>query len=323
VEGDPPRGLGYLFGDDGWLRLRLDVGRDVRFAVTVYACDWDHRGRRQELTLTDAGGVRHYTMGTDFSGCEYLTWPVVARPGAPLELRLDGLAGDVPVLSALFFDPPMVTGSSGATGPSGGNTTGGGQPDLPRRDATTRGAWPGRYGADGYVLFAWRRGGVDVGRLPADVVGYEGGDRVWLDTGEAELADTALLYAPAFSPLLAHIWLLGSDAVVTVFPSDAALRQRALASTPWHYLAGLDRNSPHPEYGLGLDFWQSLLRDQCRSHPGFMFVVWTATALLAAGALLAAFGLYREVGRGTPVPRAVARRPRRVSRTVSPAEPVA
>jgi hypothetical protein len=188
---------------------------------------------------------------------------------------------------------------------------------------TTRGAWPGRYGAQGYVLFAWRRGGVDVGRLPADVAGYEGGDRVWLDTGEAELADTALLYAPAFSPLLAHVWLLGSDAVATFFPSDAALQQRALASPPWRSLAGLDRNPPHPEYGLGLDFWSGLLRDQLRSHTAFMAVVWTTTALLAAGALLAALGLYREVGRGTPLPRAVARPPRRVSRPVYPAEPVA
>jgi hypothetical protein len=243
VEGDPPRGLGYLFGGEGTLRLRLDVRRDVRFAATVYACDWDHRGRRQGLTLTDAGGVRRYTLGADFSGCEYLTWPVEARPGAPLELRLDGLAGDVPVISALFFDPPGAAGAAG--------TTGSGQPDLPRRDVTTRGAWPGRYGAEGYVLFAWRRGAVDVGRLPDDVSGYEGGERVWLDTGEAELADTALLYAPAFSPLLAHSWLLGSDAVATFFPSDGALQQRALASPPWRSLAGLDRNSPHPEYGLG------------------------------------------------------------------------
>ncbi|MDQ3702352.1 MAG: hypothetical protein M3442_15745, partial [Chloroflexota bacterium] len=200
---DPPRGLGYLFAESGALALRVDVEREVALAVSVYACDWDHRGRRQRLVLIDAQGRREYTLGADFSACEYLTWPVSATPGRPLEIRVEALAADTPVLSGLFFDPlqlavtpsilappttaPSVSASSVSApvplfpGPVGGQ---------PKRDDRTGGAWNGRYGADGHVLFAWRRGGVDVGRLPDYVTGYEGGSRVWLDTGEAELADT-------------------------------------------------------------------------------------------------------------------------------------
>jgi hypothetical protein len=203
-------------------------------------------------------------------------------------VRVESLAGDVPVLSGLFFDPPRPLTA-----------------DAPARDVSTRGAWTGRYGADGYVLFGWRRGGIDVGRLPPYVAGYAGGERVWLDTGEAELADTALLYAPAFSPLLGHAWLLGGDLATALFPRNGALQQRVLASPPWRYLAGLEVLPPHPEYGLGLDFWQVLLRARFRSHPAVMAGVWIGSVALALGAFLAGAGLWRELARpcGPPPPR--------------------
>ena len=287
VEGDAPRGLGYAFAEAGALSLRVEMLREVQVAATVYACDWDHRERRQRLTVIDRDGQREHTLGTGFAPCEYLTWPVSAGPGRPLEIRVESLAGDVPVLSGLFFDPlrPLPEGQ-------------------PSRDASTGGAWPGRYGADGYLLFGWRRGGVDVGRLPPYVSGYSGGERVWLDTGEAELADTAILYAPAFSPLLAHAWLLGSDAVAILFPAQQGLQQRALASPPWRYLAGLELHAPHPEYGLGLDFWPGLLRDGFRSHPGVMGAVWVTVVALLLGLTLAGAALWQELRQPRPAPRA-------------------
>ncbi|MDQ3700803.1 MAG: hypothetical protein M3442_07780, partial [Chloroflexota bacterium] len=124
-----------------------------------------------------------------------------------------------------------------------------------------------------------------------------------LDTGEAELADTALLYAPAFSPLLAHAWLLGNDVLAVLVPGDGALLQRALASPPWRYLAGLELHAPHPEYGLGLDLWQVLLRAHFRSHPGVMAAVWVATGGLVLGFVLCALGLARELRRDAPASR--------------------
>jgi hypothetical protein len=288
TEGDAPRGLGYAYAEDGSLTLRFEAVRPASYAATVYACDWDHRGRRERLTVTDGAGRREHLLGADFSDCGYLTWPVSAAPGAPLEIRvdrLDPLGGDVPVLSAVFFDPPRSLPGDG-----------------PAQDGATGGAWNGRYGADGYVLFGWRRGGVDVGRLPPALSAYAGGDRVWLDTGEAELADTAVLYAPAFSPLLGHAWLLAGDLTAFLFPHNAAVQQRVLASPPWRYLAGLELQPPHPEYGLGLDFWPVLLRDGFRSYPAVMVATWAVCVALVLGVILAAFGLWRELSPPLPAP---------------------
>jgi hypothetical protein len=265
----PLRGLGYLYAEEGVLSLRLEARQDRTFDTTLYVCDWDQRGRRQRITLIDAQGTRTYEQTYDFSECEYLTWTVDLRSGAPATVSVESLNADVPVLSGVFFDSPAREGWAAAL----------------RRDGTTGGAWPGRYGHDGYALFAWQRGGADLARLPEYVGGYAGGDRVWIDTAEADLADTALLYALPFSPLLAHGWLLATDSVTASRPEDITLQQRLLASPPWRVLAGLAIQPPHPEYGLGLDFWQVLLRAQLRSHAGFMAGVWAVTAALALGAL--------------------------------------
>jgi hypothetical protein len=278
---NPPRGLGYLYAETGPLRLAIIPAEARATALTLYVCDWDHQGRRQRLRLTDAGGEREYVQDYDFSSCEYLAWTVAMQAGEPVELEVQRLGGDVPVISALFFDPPAGPRAPG-----------------PRRDVETGGRWSGRYGADGYVLLAWRRGGQDLARLPPYVAGMSGGDRVWLDTHEQDLADTALLYAPAFSPLLAHAWLLGADAIAGLLPGNTALLQRALASPPWHYLGPpplRTLNTPHPEYGLGLDLWPILLRTHFRSHITFMAIAWGVWWALAAGALAGVFWLRREL----------------------------
>jgi hypothetical protein len=268
------RGLGYLFAEQGPLELRVQLLAERTFDATLYTCDWDRRGRRQRITLVDGQGERSHAQDYDFSGCEYLTWAVAAGPNAPLVVRVEATGRDVPVLSALFFDPPLAARDA-----------------RPRHSPADRVPWFRRFGAEGHVLFAWQRGGQDAARLPAYVATYAGGDRVWIDTGEVDLADTALLYAPGFSPLLGHAWLLGADVVAALFPGNAQVQQRALASPSWRYVHGLEVHSPHPEYGLGLDWWPLLLRAHFRSHHGFMAGVWVAAGALAAGALACAGGL--------------------------------
>lgn len=200
-------------------------------------------------------------------------------PG-PVRVTVDVTTGaDVPVLSALFFDR-----------------------DTPSLPAAGDGAWEGRVGRDGYVLFAWDRGN-DVASLPTFVSGPTGGQRVWVDTWQTELIETALLYAPGFSPLLAHAWLLGTDAVAALRPGDAALLQRALASPPWRYVHGLEIHSPNPEYALGLDLWPILLRSHFRSHAPVMFAAWVATSLLALGLVAGAGRCVSLMRRRAPAER--------------------
>src|SRR5205814_5485767 len=135
--------------------------------------------------------------------------------GAPVRVAVSATGPDTPVVSGAFFDPAS-----------------GGRQEAPRRDTATRGAWTNRFGRDGFVLFAWRRGNVDLANLPAYLRGYGGGSGDWIDTGESDLEDTALLYAPPFSPLLAHFWLLAGDAISILAPHHVALLQLALGSPP-------------------------------------------------------------------------------------------
>jgi hypothetical protein len=271
------RSLGYLFAETGPLELQFDLSETRAFDATFYTCDWDRRGRRQRLTLDDQSGRRIHEQAYPLESCEYLTWQVTAGPGRPVVLRVDAMGPDVPVVSAVFFDPAAEQ-----------------RADAPRRTPAGTAAWHERFGASGYVLFAWRRSGADQVRLPGYVAGYSGGDRVWIDTGEVDLADTAPLYAPAFSPVAAHAWLLGADAVAGLFPANALLLQRALASPPWRYLAGLNLDAPHPEYGLGLDFWPLLLRSHFSSHRSFMASVWVVAGALVAACTAAVVGLVRQ-----------------------------
>jgi hypothetical protein len=272
----PRRGLGYLYAAEGALAFQVSLHGDTPFDATLYVCDWDRRGRRQQIQVSHANQTHRYDQDYDLSGCEYLTRTVTS--GEAVEFRVDEVTGhDVPVISAIFFDPAGESAS----------------PTFRRTPADAR-PWIGRFGRDGFVLFAWDRG-QDVSRLPTYVRHISGGDRVWLDTGEAELTEIPLLYAPAFSPLLAHAWLLGVDLVTLALPSDAALHQRALASPPWRYLAGLEIHSPHPEYGLGLDLWPLLLQSNYRSHTGFMAVVWGLAGTLASGVMLFSWLLLRSL----------------------------
>ena len=269
----PQRGLGYRYAEEGPLRLMLDVTRPSRFALTIYVCDWDHRGRRQLITVDWPGGRADAQLDSDFSACVYRRWGISTDQARTITLTTTAASAeagvtahaDVPVISAMFFD------------------TWDGEPlDGSPTVAPAAGDWVGRFGRDGHVLFAWNRG-QDVASLPGYIGGYDGGDSTWVDTWQTELAETAILYAPGFSPLLAHAWLLGADAVSLLRTSDQVFLQRALGAPPWRYVHGVESHSPRPEFGLGLDLWPLLLRSHFRSHPQFMAGVWLATAALVAG----------------------------------------
>src|SRR6266542_2046715 len=95
------RGLGFAYAENRPLVLEAETS--TPFVLTVYACDWDHRDRRQRVTVQSRGGASTIDLDHDFSTCEYRSTSV-PDPGAvrisveAVELR------DVPVLSAVFFD---------------------------------------------------------------------------------------------------------------------------------------------------------------------------------------------------------------------------
>ncbi len=272
----PSRGLGHLIDRDSPLIVKLWPTRPARFALTLYFCNYDGLPgvpRHQNVTVLDTFEAQTVRVD-DFANGVYATWTIEAVPEEPVTIAVHDSGRAFPVLSGIFFDPAPV-----------------GERPLPHLDRTTGGAWVGRYGSEGAVLPAFEMGPRDAGALPGYIDVVTGGTPVWVDTGELERADAALLYAPGFSPIAAHAWLLGNDLLAAVFPADTALRQKALASPPWRYVHGLEIHSPHPEYGLGIDLWPLTMRDWFASWPGVMATVWAVEGLLILTALGGAVGL--------------------------------
>ena len=276
----PERGLGHLTDRDSPLIAKLWPSRAARFALTLYFCNYDGlptAARHQTVTVVHSSGTQTIRVD-DFARGLYATWIVDAEPEVPVTIAVHDSGRDFPVISGLFFDPVPD-----------------GAPNFPEvmTDRDTGGAWIGRYGREGAILPAYEMGPRDAGALPEYIDVVTGGIPVWVDTGELERAETALLYAPGFSPIAAHAWLLANDLVAVLFPADLALRQRALASPPWRYVHALEIHGPHPEYGLGIDLWPLAMRDWFASWPRVMAATWALEGAFACGAVAGATALVR------------------------------
>lgn len=116
------------------------------------------------------------------------------------------------------------------------------------------------------------------GAVPLKGAIYGGADyQPWSST-QPEGDFAAVLYAYQFSPLLAHAWLLRADAVNLMAPDRTDWLADVLSRTPWSRF-GIDAVPPHPENGLGLDFWSLSLVEGFLAYP--MFLVWVVGLLLA------------------------------------------
>ncbi|CAA9271441.1 MAG: Cell division protein FtsK [uncultured Chloroflexi bacterium] len=273
------RGLGYLWGYPDAL-LELPVTQERSFALSLYFVDWDRQARRQTVEVEDALGLRVWQLDTDFSGGVWGTWEVMAAPGRPVRVRLTQRGPDTAVLSAAVFDAPR-----------------GERREAPVLDRETKGNWLGRYGAEGYVLFAWHSFDVDQERRPNYLAGVEAshtGDRpdprIHVEIAEADLLDTPLLYAAPFSPLLGNAWLLAADTANLVLPARADLAQAILGRPPWTWFGVAAPRLEQPAFGLGLDFWPTLLYTNYASHSGVIGAMWV-TLLALEAVLIGSVGL--------------------------------
>ena len=87
----------------------------------------------------------------------------------------------------------------------------------------------------------------------------------------------AVLYTYQFSPLLGHAWLLRADATHLLAPDRTDFLADALSRTPWSKF-GIDAVPPHPENGLGLDFWSMGLIENFLAYP--TVIAWVVALLL-------------------------------------------
>lgn len=274
------RGLGYLWGYPD-ADLSVEVREPQRFTLSLYFVDWDRQGRRQSVTLEDANGTRRWALDRDFGDGLWASWPVAVSPERPLRVLLEQRGRDTAVVSAVAFDSP-------ASAPLEG----------PRLDEQTRGDWRGRYGAAGYVLFAWHSFNVDAALLPPYVAGYElrhVGDhpdpRIHVEIAADDVLDTALLYAVPFSPLLGNAWLLAADVSNLLLPARRDLTLAVLTRPPWSWFGVSAPLPAQAEYGLGLDFWPTLLYTNYASHAAVLTAMWTALLGMETLAVGGAAGL--------------------------------
>lgn len=263
------RSLGYLWGlPDASVTItapesEAPILRDVN--LSLYVIDWDGQGRTETMTITDAIDTRRIELDMGLDEGVWVRAVVRIDPANPVTVGIRQTGPDTAVVSAMTFDPisPGIAGSSREV----------------RLDRHTRGEWPGTYGRDGYAFFGFRSFNIDLAKLPPYVKGYElrhVGDRehptIHVEVPEDDLLDTAMLYAPPFSPILGNIWLLGADAFHLVMPSRPDFTQGVLLRPPWKWFGISAPVPPHPEYGLGLDFWPTLIWTAHASHTGVVVV---------------------------------------------------
>ena len=106
---------------------------------------------------------------------------------------------------------------------------------------------------------------------------------------EGDLA--AVLFAPQFSPILGHIWLLRADFTKLILPDRLDLVEDALGRAPWLRF-GITAFPERPQDGTGLDFWSMTMWANYINHKGVVAVVIATLiaielcALLSLGLLL-------------------------------------
>lgn len=291
------RGLGYLWGlPDASVTITAPesegpILRDVN--LSLYVIDWDRQGRTETMTITDAIDTRRVDLDQGLDEGVWVRAVIRIDPANPVTVGIRQTGPDTAVVSAMTFDPisPGMAGSSREV----------------RLDRHTRGEWPGTYGRDGYAFFGFRSFNIDLAKLPPYVKGYElrhVGDRehptIHVEIPEDDLLDIAMLYAPPFSPILGNIWLLGADAFHLVLPSRPDFTQGVLLRPPWTWFGISAPVPPHPEYGLGLDFWPTLIWTTHASHTGVIVVSGTVllglqgVILTCTNQLLSTLGLVRR-----------------------------
>jgi hypothetical protein len=275
------RGLGYVWGFPT-AEIQLVLAEERSRDLSAFFVDWDRQQRRQRVTLEDAAGRRDWDIDRDFGDGVWATWRVSGGPASPIRLSLEQRGADTAVVSALVFDAPRTDRAA-----------------VPVLDAATRGDWVGRYGRDGYALFAWHSFNVDLAERPSYVsrievshVGDKPDPRIHVETAEQDLLDTPLLYAAPFSPLLGNAWLLTADAAHLALPQRPDVAAALLSRPPWTWAGIAAPRIEHPEYGLGLDFWPTLLYTNYASHRPLLYVaagvlIGLEAVLLAAVAALA------------------------------------
>ncbi len=142
-----------------------------------------------------------------------------------------------------------------------------------------------------------------VGQLPDNGGVYGGSEYQRWSSIQPEGDLAAVLFAPQFTPLLGHAWLLRADFTKLILPDRLDLVEDALGRAPWLRF-GIDAFPARPEDGAGLDFWSMTMWANYLNHKTLVGIVMAAligvefVALLSLGLLLRSRVVTKTVSRG-------------------------
>jgi titin len=118
------------------MSFNLNLTDGQSHEVSLYAVDFDNKGRKEQVQVIDAGTGTVLSTQTlsSFAAGLYLSWSVTGN----VVIKVTNLGGPNAVISGLFFGGRSIVTSATFLG----------------TDTTTQGKWHGVYGADGYDIAA-------------------------------------------------------------------------------------------------------------------------------------------------------------------------
>jgi hypothetical protein len=131
--------------------------------ISIYAVDWDKQGRTETISLNDGSGPRIYSLGTDFSQGEWLTFPVNVAAGATVTISATNTATATATTTPTAVISAVMIGDAGA-------------PPITAGTQAPQGNWSKAYGAGGYDLAGWN-GTSDLSWMPTAAITLDQGSR--------------------------------------------------------------------------------------------------------------------------------------------------
>ncbi len=178
--------------------------------LELYFLDWQNAGRKESITITNAGtgAVLDTETISSFSNGTYLSWAV----SGDIAIKFTCLGGPNAVLSGIFLDPQYTSATPSAA-------------TLVGNDTTTAGSWIGKYGSQGYDLID------NAVSLPSSTAVIVTGATTYV--WSSNTTDKRALQTPSGSSRIAATWYSSSSFSVDVNVSDGQVHQVAFYFVDW------------------------------------------------------------------------------------------
>jgi hypothetical protein len=178
--------------------------------VALYCVDWDSFARTQTVSILDASGTVLSTQSlSGFHNGQYLVWQLSGH----VKIKVTSAAGANAVASGLLFGMGGVPANTAT---------------FLNLDTVTQGNWKGVYGADGYNVIN------DGVAYPAYVTVTPSGNASW--AWASSTSDIrALSKASSSTDRIAATWYSGSNFVIDLSFTDAAMHQVAVYCLDWDF----------------------------------------------------------------------------------------